>query len=208
MRNHRLLLQIGAGLGCLASLLLAAILACGIAWPALRPTPTPKVRPFGLRELFVDLPTVSPDCWIYEGPRPLTYEENAGAEEALFAWFQCGSSGGGMYAIYRFQNSQAAARRYRNMPMWFTNAMRVTPYKFPNWMRYQSLIAQKFRFACAEFQGYTTIWGECAYLGQYEQFIVGFTIGISPPESIADYASFLEGVLRAIDDRMKDYLSR
>ncbi len=206
MRNRRLLLQMSVGFGCTSSLLLAAILTCGIVWPALRPTPTPKVRPFQLRDLFVNLSTIFPHCWIYEGPLPLTYEENAGAEEALFAWFRCLPSGKGVYAIYRFQNTQTAAKRYRNvMSWWFTNAMRVTSYQVPGWIHYQNFMAQKHRFECAEFEGYTMVWEECTYLGQYEEFIVVFTISA---ENMINYAPFLEGILRVIDGHMGYYLSK
>lgn len=209
MRNRRLLLQMSAGFGCASSLLLAALLTCGIVWPALRPTPTPQVRPFQLRDLFVNLSTISPHCWIYEGPLPFTYEENAGAEEALFAWFRCLPSGRGAYAIYRFQNAQTAARRYHKLG-WFYNADRVTPYEVPEWMHYQSSVADRFQFACADFYGgYPRVYSRrCASIAQYEEYIVSFSFSISPPESMSNYASFLEGVLQAIDIHMKDYLSR
>ena len=179
------------------------------------PTPTPKVRDFWLSDLFVELSALSPQCWVYKGPIPLSYEENKGAEEALFAWFECyhppDPPGGGMYAIYRFRDSQSAARRYRRDFLgWFPRANLITPYVTPDWMEYQSPVADQFRFACADFcGGYPEVHGKvCTSIGQYEEYISAFTFGISPPEKIADYTEFLEQMLRAVDNRMAHYLGK
>lgn len=190
-------------------LLTLVMVNCAIISPVLRPTPTPKVRDFALRELFIDFSAVAPGCWIYKGPRHLTYEENAGAERALFAWFKCGDqSSGGMYAIYWFRDEQSAAGGYRReiSRQWFSKAMRVTPYEVPDWMRYQSLVANESRFACADFRGYTMSWEKCVFAAQYEEFVCALAFSVSHG-SIADAAPLLEQIIRAIDERMGSYLS-
>ena len=213
MRRQAILFSI------LLGVLLLATVNCSmvpqVPWPIPAPTPTPKVRDFALRELFIDLTTLSPDCRIYEGPMPLSYEENAGAEEALFAWFHCyhppEPPDGGMYAIYRFRDSQTAAKRYRNLAAgwWFYNADRVTPYEVPDWMQYRSPVANQFRFACADFYGgYPKVRSErCVAVGQYEEYVAAFSISISPPESMGDHAMLLEQILQAIDERMAHFLA-
>lgn len=185
-----------------------------IPWLVSVSTPTPKVRDFALRELFIDPTTLSPDCQIYEGPIPLTYEENAGAEEALFAWFHCyhfpDSPSGGMYAIYRFRDGQAAVRGYRRVQReWFYNAFRITPYITPDWMEYRSMVAGQTRFACADFQDYTEPpYRRCVAVGQYyEEYISAFSFSVSPPERMTDYTGFLEQMPQAIDERMAHYLA-
>lgn len=208
-RRYLLLILLGASL-------LLAIMNCGVVpllpWFTPEPTATPKVRGFTLRELFVDLSALSPDCWIYEGPKPLSYEENAGAEEALFAWFHCyhppAPPDSGRYAIYRFRDSQAAVRGYRRAQReWFYNAFRITPYITPDWMEYQSTVAGQTRFACADFQDYTEPpYRRCVAVGQYEEYISAFSFSVSPPERMADYTGFLEQMLEAIDKRMAHYL--
>jgi len=181
-----------------------------VRWFTPVPTSTPKVRDFALRELFIDFSALSPDCRIYKGPIPLSYEENAGAEEALFAWFRCyDSSGGGLYAIYRFRDSQTAAKKYHNLPGWFYNADRITPYEVPDWMQYQSSVADQSRFACADFYGgYPEVHSRrCVVIGQYEEYVSAISFSISPPESMAGYTMLLEQILRAIDERMALYLT-
>jgi len=148
-----------------------------------KPTPTPKVRDFSLSDLFIELSAISSQCWVYKGPIPLSYEENMGAEEALFAWFRCyypPDPDGGMYAIYRFRDSQSAARRYRRDFLgWFPRAHCITPYVTPDWMEYQSPVADQFRFACADAKGYTgVLTTECAAIGQYEEYISAFSFGM------------------------------
>lgn len=210
MRRQIILFTILLGI-----LLLLAVVNCSmvplVPWFTPMPTSTPKVRDFALRELFIDFSALSPDCRIHEGPIPLSYEENAGAEEALFAWFRCNDPpGSGMYAIYRFRDSQTAAKRYhRNLPGWFYNADRVTPYEVPDWVQYQSPAADQFRFACADFYGgYPKVHSRrCVAIGQYEEYISVFSIGISPPESMIDHTMLLEEILQAIDERIAFYLT-
>jgi len=211
MRRQAILFSI------LLGVLLLATVNCSmvpqVPWPIPAPTPTPKVRDFALRELFIDLTTLSPDCRIYEGPMPLSYEENAGAEEALFAWFHCyhppDPPDGGMYAIYRFRDSQTAAKRYRrDLLGWFPRANRITPYVTPDWMQYQSPVADQFRFACADSKGYTGLLSrQCVAIGQYEEYVSAFSLDASPPESMAEYTVLLEQILRAIDERMAHFLA-
>lgn len=197
-------------------LLFLATVNCAVPqmlWLVPVSTPIPKVRDFALWELFIDPTTLSPDCQIYEGPMPLTYEENAGAEEALFAWFHCyhfpDPPAGGMYAIYRFPNGQAAAKRYRrDLLGWFPRANRITPHVTPGWAQYQSS-ADQFHFACADFRGYTGLLSrECSAIGQYEEYISAFSFSVSPPERMADYTGFLVQMLQAIDERMADFLGK
>ncbi len=199
----------------LGVLLLLATVSClvvpQVLWPIPAPTPTPKVRDFALRELFIHLSDLSSDCRFEHPPTELAYEDNVGAEEAFSTRFICDSrSAIGGYAIYRFRNSQAAVSGYRHIQReWFYNAFRITPYMTPDWIGYQNLVADQIRFACADFQDYTELrYRRCVAVSQYEEYVSAFSFGISPPERMADYTGFLEQMLRAIDEWMADYLGK
>lgn len=197
----------------LGVLLLLAAANCSIApsvpWFAPVPTATPKARNFALGELFIHLSALSPVCRFEHPPTELACEDNAGAEEAFSARFFCnGMSTIGGYVIYRFRDSQIAVSGYRQVQReWFYNAFRITPYITPDWMEYQSTVADQIRFACADFQDYTELrYRRCVAVGQYEEYISAFSFSVSPPERMADYAGFVEQMLRAIDERMAHYL--
>jgi len=197
----------------LGGLSLLVTMSCSLAplvpWLTPTPTPTPKVRDFELRELLIDISALSSLCHLDGPPKELPYEEKpVNVEEDLYIRFDCnGSLVGGMYAVYRFRDSQAAAERYRNLPGWFYNATRITPYKVPDWVQYQSPVADQFRFACADFHGYTEVYSRrCVVIGQYEEYISAFSISISPPESMIDHTMLLKQILQAIDERMTLHL--
>lgn len=199
----------------LDGLLLLVTMSCSLSplvpWLAPTPTPTPKERGFKIGELLIDTSVLPSHCSLDGPSMELPYEEKpSDVEEDLYILFGCYDDprARGAHTVYRFPDSQAAAKRFRNFP-WLSNADRVTSYQVPDWMQCQSSVADQFRFACADFYGgYPKVHSRhCAAIGQYDEYISVFSIGISPPESMPDYSMLLEQILQAIDERMALYLT-
>jgi hypothetical protein len=119
---------------------------------------------------------------------------------------------GAVQSVFRFRSSASAASRFDRMqPSWFNSnsVSSITPWVVPGQLPYYSAVADKSRFAChdTDVGGRATI---CQFMAQYNEYIVIFHTVMTPedmqPQSYMTFAS-LERILKAIDERMRFYLS-
>ena len=111
---------------------------------------------------------------------------------------------GASHTVYRYRNELDATILYtlefsgRGFPKWNM----ITPWTVPEEWSYHSTAADRFTFACGEFDFLGPKW-TCKTVAQYDEYISVFRSELSP-----DYMTLeqLERVLVAIDDRMSLYL--
>ena len=187
-----------------------ALMACRLVTAT---PPPPEISVGALRDLLIDRSLLPWNWWADAPPRPLPYEEKP-AMVVQDLWIHYSRNGDAdtmasiNHVVYYCGDPRAAARAYRKLPGWFYNASRVTPYAAPEWLPYESPVADRFRFECAEFQGiaygdYPAIASmRCVAVGQYGSYITGFDLSVSSPEEMRELAPLLESLLETIDERM------
>lgn len=196
----------------LVGLLVLVTTSCSLTsphpWPTSGFTVTPATRDFELEGLLIGA-SVFPSHWHLDGPAKEHPDEvkPRNVEKDLYVQFgRSNPPGRATHAVYRFQDSAAAAKGYRQISnMWFYSADLTKPWEAPDWMQYQSSVADQFRFACADFYGgYPKVRSrDCVAIGQYKVYISVFSLSVSPPENMVGHIMLLGQILQAIDKRME-----
>lgn len=107
-----------------------------------------------------------------------------------------------VHEVYRYSSEQRAAREFdRQIPIWFPRGETWTSWVVPAELPYQSPVASRFYLACASHESIRM----CGVIAQYDEYFIRFSTHMSP--DFMTYAD-LEGVLKAIDDRMASYLGK
>jgi hypothetical protein len=208
-RNERLAMRKKRRLCLLPSvavlLLLAAVSCSPDSFPQ-RFVSTVTPLPFQLDQLLLDV-SVFPAGWRVSGP-PSPALEGRGQVDDLSIEFRCvAGSSHALHDIYRYEDEQAARRRYRRY--WdFGSADRITAWKVPSELDYESRVAERFRFACADFRGYPTErFTVCQAMGQYNEFIAVFSVSFVPDNMPACMTwSELQRILKTMDERMMQFV--
>ncbi len=191
-------------LGCLALVLAAVILACfcGAAYT----WPKPRATPVDLQGLLMDTSAFPPGWRLQFGPaNPPPGKHLKDELEALYVQFVAtDSSLGATHAVLRYRNSVQAAVSFWTTDEFSKESQLLTAWTVPKGWTYTSATADRFRFACAEFQGLDRF-VSCHAVAQYEEYISVFHIRMSPGHMTPDD---LAVILRAIDERMAHELGR
>lgn len=195
-------------LGYAAALLIIVALttSCVVAsiWPKTR------AGPVNMSDLMIDVSAFPPDWHPSFEPCPIPVRFHRGERESLYVEFNCGNLEPGLvgarHEVFRYRNeldgfiafySDFAGREFPDL-----GEQMITPWTVPEEWSYESSVADRFRFACAEID----VLGRhlrCHAVGQYDEFISVFSARVSP-ECLT--LGSVEQVLRAIDERMALYL--
>lgn len=184
-------------------LFLSILIGCATSSPT--PILSPSLPAVALRQLLVDTSALPGDWYVERGPQE--YPEQRGQENSLYVGFGTKTFESPMFHIVlQYKNSEYASKKYRQyLPAEFGNAFRITPWKVPAELNYQSDIADQFQFACADFQNASATsktYSLCVAMGQYGRYVSVFSTYIS--QDVMNYAD-LEKVLRTIDERMASF---
>lgn len=203
-----------SALGCVG-LLLACLLLC-VLFRTLRTVIgvyTARREPVGLYDLVIDA-SVFPLEW-YTCLGPVRPPERARGErlerDMLYAGF-CPEGfdqgiGGAQHAVFEYGDELGAAVAFR----WdfsrneFSNRYTVSPWEAPEQWSYQSSVADRFKFACAEIEPFDlghVVW-KCRAVSQYDEYVSYFSAQLSHM-TLED----LERIVLAIDERMALYLGK
>lgn len=171
------------------------------------PAPTPAPLNFDLEALLLD-PSSLPGWRVSDGPDTFAYEQ--GQEESQYIRFvkKDFKWPGAIHTVFLYRDEEYAADNYEQyLSAHFESAFRLTSWKVPDELNYQSPVADQFQFACANFQNTSDTsktYTKCVAMGQYERVVSVFSTYISP-DAMSSYSE-LENVLKAIDERMAAYL--
>ena len=189
-------------LGCVG--LLFACVALTFFYVAIYGRPKTRTPPVDMYNLMVDI-LAFPKGWDVEfGPsHPPPGKHLRGETEGLYLQFDArGSDAGAMHVVCRYKNDlQATVSFYVDNEFPKTDSV-VTPWALPEEWSYESLTADRFKFACAELD----ILGRfqsCTAVAQYGEYISIFSTHVSP-----EYMALedLERILKAIDESMAHYV--
>jgi hypothetical protein len=109
-------------------------------------------------------------------------------------------------SIRQFDSPRAAAKEYEHRA---DVAFRIrderwdTPWEIPDNLLFESSKANQYRYACATVGYYPQL--NCAYVAQYEVYVLDFEIGIYDTDVIT-YTDLLP-VFQAIDGQIEQHLS-
>lgn len=171
-------------------------------------TPT---RTFNDEDLLVDL-SVFPPGWYVDIPAESPVDR-WGSVDGVEIQFRADNpvSIVAIHTIHRYRSERDASKWYdRLQSSWFNDnsILSLTPWTTPDQLPYQSLLANKSRFACHDSNvgGRATI---CQFMGQYGEYIVIFHTVMTPddmqPQSYMTFTD-LRRILEAIDERMAQHL--
>ncbi len=160
----------------------------------------PPSRGFTAHELLID-ETTFPLGWYAESPFELAGPTVGKAEEyerVGRSFYDHGNRA--IQKIYRYgSDKQATQQFHQRRGQIFKSDQFTSEWITPEELTYQSSFADQFHLACATRSKYI-----CQALGQYEEYIIVFSIDMIPYTNIT-YAD-LERILQAIDERMIYYL--
>ncbi len=104
--------------------------------------------------------------------------------------------------VYRYRSARQAASTFeRETTLWFPNDRFSGPWTVPSELSYQSPVADRFYLACSIEMGIPM----CNGIAQYEEYFVRFNVHMH--QEFMTYQD-LERVLRAMDERMVQYLGK
>jgi len=175
-----------AGMGCVMSAL----------WP---PPPTPEVP---TETFLIDLSAFPPGWWV-DIP-PYRGDERIGQADDRWIQFRCEKLFGGplaLHQVYWFARERDAAIEYKlQQKAVFFSAERLTPWERPAELPYESPVADRFRFACAQIEDFPSgSFTLCTAIGQYGPYLSIFSIHVTP--GCLTFED-LGRILQAIDRRM------
>jgi hypothetical protein len=196
-----------------ACALASAVLVCAcVAVTAVGPG-TRRTGSVDMYDLMIDA-SVFPQHWhVCVGPTPPPEHiwSERGEIEFLYVGF-CPEGfeqgiGGAQHAVFRYgPGLDVAIAYYLDFSRReFSNRYTTTPYAIPEEWSYQSAVADRFKFACAEIEpfGSARRVRTCTALAQYDEYISVFGAHMSHM-ALED----LERILIAIDERMALYLGK
>lgn len=163
-------------------------------------TRTPPVEPSAL---LIDT-SVFPEGWhLWRGPQAIP-EREQGERESYYVTFRYEGLEPGVvgarHEALRYRNELEAADSFSKHG--FLNRHVITPWAVPDEWSYESPVADRSKFACAEIDILGSYW-RCEAVGQYDEFISVLYTLLSPQYMTLED---LEGILVAIDERMAFYL--
>jgi hypothetical protein len=169
--------------------------------------PTPA-RNFSIEELLLDT-AAFPRSWSQETPvQEWPYEVVPDAvEENRHVQFN-GSNARATHSIYRFTDEKAADKGF--FYPWFNDADRISSWETPEWITFNSHLADRFILECADFEGGypVTISKLCLAVGQYGEFISVFSIWMIPPENLIKDKNVFQQALNAIEGQAEKHLAK
>jgi hypothetical protein len=190
-------------LGCQVFLMIACVGLTTLC--TAREPPKTRTPPVELYALLVDA-SVFPEGWqLWRGPQPIP-EQERGERESYYVTFRYEGLEPGIvgasHEAFRYRNEIEAANSFSRHG--FLNRHVITPWALPDEWSYESPVADRFKFACAEVDILGSYW-ICEAVGQYDEFISVFYTLLSP-----EYMTLedVERILVAIDDRMAFYLEK
>lgn len=173
---------------------------------ALRMWPKSRTSPVDMYELMLDL-SVLPDGWVMcAGPEPLARRER-GERESMMVWF-CPPGfdgvGGTHQEVYRYRNEFDAAILYNLefLQREYPKGNMSAPWTVPDHWPYQTLVADRFTFACGE-PDLGMVIRVCTAAAQYGEYISVLVTHPSPDNTTLED---IERLLTAIDERMAEHL--
>lgn len=208
-RSCTLIFVLGCGV-----LLLACVVLTACVW--LYVEPKERTQPVDMRELMIE-PSSFPAGWELShsdrDPYPIPEKallEDYHAEEGFSRVLvpqgtkvTDGTSAG--HSVFRYRNEWQAAEAFSlDYPAAFYAFSRLTPWREPEGWSYRSSVADRFRFACADFEGFRGRETRCTAMAQYDEFISVFSADILPDVMTLED---VEHILKAIDERMALYLA-
>ena len=107
----------------------------------------------------------------------------------------------GGHDVYRYLSTGIARRTFEKV--YLAMARSLDPVS--EWT-YQSQIAEQSHFGCGNMAGNVGVY--CQWGGQYEEYIVVFGARVPPGEVSLANIEQMEEVVRAIDERMAEYLGK
>lgn len=164
-----------------------------------------RAQPVDMYDLMVDISTF-PQGWEVEfGPsHPPPRKHLRGETEGLYLQFDArGFDAGAMHVVCRYKNDvQATVSFYVDNEFPKRDTV-ITPWAVPEEWSYESPIADRFKFACAELV-ILDRFQSCKAVAQYDEYISVFRTHVSP-----EYMTLedVERILKAIDERMALYLA-
>jgi len=162
-----------------------------------------RAQPVDMYDLMVDVSTFPQGWYIESGPsHPPQGKYLRGETESLFLQF-IGLEGGATHVVCRYNNDlQATVSFYVDNEFLKREAV-VTPWSIPHGWSYESQVADRFKFACAELV-ILSRFRNCTAVAQYDEYVSVFSTRMSP-----EYMTLedLESILDAIDERMALYLA-
>lgn len=164
-----------------------------------------RAQPVDMYDLMVDV-SAFPQGWDVEfGPsHPPPGKHIRGESEGLYVQFDArGFDAGAMHLVCRYKNDLQATVSFYVDNEFPKGDWVVTPWAVPEEWSYESPIADRFEFACAELETLRRF-RNCTAVAQYDEYISVFRTHVSP-----EYMTLedVERVLRAIDERMALYLA-
>lgn len=107
----------------------------------------------------------------------------------------------GGHDVYRYRSTGIARRTFEIVYL-----SETTLHTSASGWTYQSPVADRWHFGCNEMAGSVGVY--CEWGGQYEEYIVLFGAALPPGEVSLANIKQIEDIVRAIDARMAEYLSR
>ena len=170
-----------------------------------REPPKTRTPPVDIYDLLMDVSDFPQEGWnqgVGPAPKP---ERERGEAEAIYAEFWHASFergiGGTWHDVYRYRNEVEAGANF--LRHGFLNRHIITSWSRPKQWSYDSPIADRYKFACAEVDIFGHSCWTCQVVAQYDEYISVFHTRLSQ-----DYMTLedLERILVAIDERMVLYL--
>lgn len=190
--------------GCVG--LLFACVALIFFYVVIYDRPKMRAQPVDMYDLMIDV-SVFPQGWDVEfGPsHPPPRKHLRGEDEGLYVQFSTRDfDARATHIVCRYENDLQATISFYVDNEFPKGDWVVTPWAVPEEWSYESPIADRFKFACAEFEILGRVSRFCAAVAQYDEYISVFRTHISP-----EYMTLedLERILKAIDERMALYLA-
>lgn len=194
----------GCALGCGA--LLFICMALTLFYFTIWGEPKKKAHPVNMYDLMVDVAAFPQGRYWHRELGPLPPPERKYLRDelkGLYVQFSYGKYEGAMHEVLYYPNGLQATFSFYTLNEFPRFKEMVTPWGMPEGWTYSSPVADRFKFACAEFDIMGRTW-TCTAVAQYDEYISIFTTPISPtaPMTLED----LKRILKAIDERMVRYL--
>lgn len=208
-RFYARILVLGCGI-----LLFACVVPTACVW--LYGEPKERIQPVDMVELLVE-PSSFPAGWElsysdrdpYPIPEKALFEDYYAKEGFSRVLVPQGvespiGTTSARHRVFRYRNEwQAAEAFFLDHPAAFYASSRLTPWREPEGWSYRSSVADRFRFACADFEGFRRHETRCTAMAQYDEFVSVFSADMAPDVMTLED---VEHILKAIDERMAQHL--
>jgi hypothetical protein len=162
-----------------------------------------RTQPVDIYDLLVDVSAFPQGWYIESGPsHPPQGKYLRGETESLFLQF-IGLEGDAMHIVCRYDNDLQATISFHVDDEFAKREAVVTPWAIPQGWSYESQVADRFKFACAELV-ILSRFRNCTAVAQYDEYISIFSTHMS-----SEYMTLedLQNILKAIDENMALYLA-